>query len=63
MSKSRQDELIKFDSRMIEFNLNRGTLTKEELDKHLQSLPDLAGQAITIDLEDAEDDDIDQTLN
>ena len=53
MAKSKQDELIKFDSRMIEFNLNRGTLTKEELEKHLQSLPDLAGQSTTIDLEEA----------
>lgn len=55
MSKSRQDELIKFDSRMIEYNMNRGTLTKEELEKHLASLPDLAAQAEKIDLDETGD--------
>lgn len=64
MAKSKQDELIKFDSRMTEFNLSKGTLTKEELAKHLAALPDLAQQAITVDLEGAgADDDDEPTLN
>lgn len=54
MAKSRQDELIKFDSRMIEYNLTRGTLTKEEYDKHLQSLPDLTSQSTTLEIEENE---------
>lgn len=57
MAKSRQDELIKFDARMVEYNLNRGLITKEELEKHLQSLPDLADQATTIEIEEGEQND------
>lgn len=55
MAKSRQDELIKFDSRMVEFNLTRGTLTKEEYEKHLASLPDLSAQAEKIELDETSD--------
>lgn len=56
MAKSRQDELIKFDARMIEYNISRGLITREEYEKHLQSLPDLAAQASTLSLEDSEAD-------
>lgn len=52
MAKSRQDELIKFDARMVEFNISRGTLTKEEYEKHLAALPDLAAQTSSLNLED-----------
>lgn len=55
MAKSRQDELIKFDSRMVEFNLTRGTLTKEEYEKYLASLPDLSAQAEKIELDETSD--------
>lgn len=54
MAKSKQNELIKFDSRMTEFNLSRGILTKEELEKHLSQLPDLASEALPLTLEDNE---------
>lgn len=55
MSKSRQNDLIKFDSRMIEFNLARGIITKEEYQKHLASLPDLQADALPLTLEDTDD--------
>lgn len=52
MAKSKQDELIKFDSRMIEYNLARGLLTQEELERYLAQLPDLSDQALPLTLED-----------
>lgn len=55
MAKTRQDELIKFDSRMTEYNLTRGVLTKEELEKHLSQLPDLSNEALSLTLEDTAD--------
>lgn len=33
---------LKFDTRMLEIQLSRGTLTQPELQKHLDTLPDLA---------------------
>ncbi len=32
---------LKFDKRLTEYNLNKGLLQKEELEKHLQSLEDV----------------------
>lgn len=32
---------LKFDKRLTEYNLNKGLLNKEELQKHLQSLEDV----------------------
>lgn len=55
MAKSRQDELIKFDARMIEYNLNRGLLTKEEYQAYLQSLPDLTAQSEKLELDETGD--------
>ncbi len=55
MSKSRQNDLIKFDSRMIEYNIARGIITQDEYNKHLASLPDLQADAIPLTLEDTED--------
>jgi hypothetical protein len=52
MPKSRQKDLIKFDSRMTEYNLTHGILTQEELDKHLKELPDLANETLPLTLED-----------
>lgn len=58
MSKSRQNDLIKFDARMIEYNLARGIITKEEYQKHLASLPDLQAEALPLTLEDTDDSDL-----
>ena len=32
---------LKFDKRLTEYNLNKGLLTKEELQKHLETLDDV----------------------
>lgn len=63
MAKSRQDELIKFDSRMIEFNLSRGIITKEEYDKYLASLPDLTATTVPFTIEDERGRSDDDSLN
>jgi hypothetical protein len=47
-------EALKFDKRMAEWYLRRGLITKEELQKHLNSLPDLASEAAHFDLEEEE---------
>lgn len=52
MAKSKQDELIKFDARMIEYNLARGVITKEEYDKYLASLPDLSSSSAPFTIDD-----------
>ncbi len=52
MAKSKQDELIKFDARMIEYNLSRGIITKEEYEKYIAQLPDLASISVPFTIED-----------
>ena len=43
---------LKYDVRMTEFNVNQGSISKEELKAHLDSLPDLQANAEKIDLEE-----------
>ena len=43
---------LKFDKRLTEWNLSNGQLTKEELKKHLDALPDMKDKTEAIDLED-----------
>lgn len=45
-------EKLKFDARLIEINLKHGHITKDELQKHLNSLPDLAANAEQLDVEE-----------
>lgn len=52
MAKSKQDELIKFDARMIEYNLARGIITKEEYEKYLSQLADSGSNATALTMED-----------
>ena len=47
---------LKFDSRMIEFNLRTGVITKEELQKYLSQLPDSSNNSEKVNLEDNSDD-------
>jgi hypothetical protein len=41
MSLAKALNTLKFDKRLTEYNLNKNLLTKEELEKHLQSLEDV----------------------
>ncbi len=41
---------LKFDKRLTEYNLNKGLLTKPELDKHLESLQDVGGKIDLVNL-------------
>lgn len=42
MSLAQANKNLKFDKRMTERNVNVGEMSKEELQKHLESLPDLS---------------------
>jgi hypothetical protein len=44
MSAEQGNKSLKFDKRLLEWNLNNGQLSKEELKKHLDQLPDLANR-------------------
>ncbi len=43
---------LKYDSRLTEYNLRYGILTQEELKAHLEKLPDLSGQTAIVDISD-----------
>lgn len=51
MSLDKAIKNLKFDKRMVEWNLNNGLLTKEEYEKYVQQLPDLKEQVNLLDLE------------
>ena len=44
MSAEQGNKGLKFDKRLLEWNLNNGQLSKEELKKHLEQLPDLSNR-------------------
>lgn len=44
-------ERLKFDKRLIDLNISRKRVSKEELKKHIESLPDLADNVVRVDLE------------
>ena len=49
---------LKFDKRIVEWALNNGQLSQEDLDKNLKELPDLASNVLYVDLEgDSSDND------
>jgi hypothetical protein len=52
MSLDKAMKNLKFDTRMIEYNINNGLLTKEELQKHIQALQDIADQSETLNIEE-----------
>jgi len=41
---------LKFDKRLTEYNLNKGHLSKEELNKHLSELPDVGSKIDLVSL-------------
>ena len=47
-----QLDKMKFDNRLFEFQLRHGLITKEEIQKHLASLQDEAGNATKLKLFD-----------
>jgi hypothetical protein len=44
MSAEQGNKSLKFDKRLLEWNMNNGQLSKEELQKHLEQLPDLSNR-------------------
>ncbi|MBX9765851.1 MAG: hypothetical protein K2X47_01150 [Bdellovibrionales bacterium] len=57
---------MSLDTRMVEWQLRQGQLTKEDLQKHMDKLPDLASMAEQIQIDDSDmdsHDDDDMDLN
>lgn len=52
MSLAKAVNNLKFDKRLTEWCINNGQMTKEELKKYLESLPDLANQVDLVQMED-----------
>jgi hypothetical protein len=50
MSLKKEIENLKFDKRMIDWNISRNLLTQEELNKHLGELPDSSHNLSSIEL-------------
>ena len=44
---------LKYDTRMIDWNLSKGLLSREELKSHMDGLQDVQGESEPIDLEGA----------
>lgn len=42
---------LKLDTRMVERNLRNQSVTAQEVDKHMNSLPDDAANAVAVDIE------------
>jgi hypothetical protein len=61
MSLDKSLKNLKYDVRMMEFNVNNGVISKEELATYLAQLPDSGSNALKVDLEEgasSSDDDI-----
>lgn len=52
MSLAKAVNNLKFDKRLTEWCINNGQMTKEDLKKYLESLPDLANQVDLVQMED-----------
>ncbi len=59
MSLRRCIDNLKFDARMQDINLKSHILTNEDLSKHLAGLRDLQDQALTLDLDKSQANDLD----
>ncbi|AFY00712.1 hypothetical protein AB1A81_04935 [Bdellovibrio bacteriovorus] len=59
MSLAQANKNLKYDKRMTENKINAGEMTKEEWQKHLEQLPDLAHnvETFTMDGKNTKDDD------
>ncbi len=47
-------DLLKTDKRMFDWNLRRGNISNEEIQKHLDKLPDEAHNSVSFDLEESD---------
>ncbi len=56
MSLNKALEDLKFDKRLVELNLKLGRVTKEEIAKNTQNLPDLESQCEKLDIEKEDND-------
>lgn len=56
MSLDKSLQAMKFDTRLTDLNLRSGTVTKEEIKKHMEQLPDLSDKCEKLNLEDASED-------
>jgi hypothetical protein len=52
MSLDKALKALKFDARMLEFNVNNGVISKEELKAHLDSLPDSGANSEKLNIEE-----------
>lgn len=57
MSLSKELEKIKYDKRLLDWHVSRGKISKEEVKKYLESLPDLATNVESFSLGPASDND------
>ncbi|MCB9026705.1 MAG: hypothetical protein H6625_10335 [Bdellovibrionaceae bacterium] len=48
-------ENLKYDSRMVDWNIQNGLITKVELEKHLNDLKDLSHQTQKLNLKEESD--------
>jgi hypothetical protein len=53
MSLDKSLQAMKFDTRLVDINLRSGALTKEDLKKHIEQLPDLTDKCEKLNLEDS----------
>ncbi len=56
MSLDKAMRMLKFDKRLTEWNINNGKLSKEELNQHLEALPDNGGNVDLLNLDSVDDD-------
>lgn len=52
MSLDKAMKNLKYDKRLTEWNITNNQITKEDWQKHLESLPDLANEVAPVGLED-----------
>lgn len=63
MSLDKSLQAMKFDTRLMDLNLRSGTITKEEIKKHMEQLPDLSDKCEKLNLEDSSEDSQDNQSN
>ena len=52
MSLDKAMKNLKYDTRLAEYNLNNGLITKQELEKHLATLPDDSSKSEPLKIEE-----------